>query len=62
MKLREYYIALKELIESDSELLDLEVYTAIDEEGNSFNKVHFLPDTIDVEDTEDIEGRAIVLN
>lgn len=43
MKLHEYIYALKKMIEKDPSLLELEVYAASDDEGNSYNRVSWSP-------------------
>ena len=43
MKLKEYLIHLKKAVEDDNSLLDMELVYAIDDEGNDFRQVNFLP-------------------
>lgn len=43
MKLHEYIYALNKMIEKDPSLLELEVYAASDDEGNSYNRVSWSP-------------------
>ena len=41
MKLSEFLHQLHLMVDKDPELLDLEVITAKDDEGNGYNKVHY---------------------
>ena len=43
MKLKEYLIHLKKAVDADNSLLDMELVYAIDDEGNDFRQVNFLP-------------------
>ena len=43
MKLNEYLQLLNEMTESNPEILDYDVITAIDEEGNGYNEVVYEP-------------------
>lgn len=43
MKLKEYLKQLNEMIEDDPSILELEVYAASDDEGNSYNRVSWSP-------------------
>ena len=43
MKLKEYLSHLKKAVDADNSLLDMELVYAIDDEGNDFRQVNFLP-------------------
>lgn len=43
MKLRNYLLLLGEVVKNNPEVLDYEVITSGDDEGNSFNTVAFAP-------------------
>ena len=43
MKLKEYLSHLKKAVNADNSLLDMELVYAIDDEGNDFRQVNFLP-------------------
>ena len=43
MKLKEYLSHLKKAVDADNSLLDMELVYAIDDEGNDFKQVNFLP-------------------
>lgn len=43
MKLHEYIYALNKMVKEDPSLLELEVYAASDDEGNSYNRVNWCP-------------------
>jgi hypothetical protein len=43
MKLREWKEELEKFIEQDPSVLDLEVVTASDDEGNYFNRIYYGP-------------------
>lgn len=43
MKLKEYLSYLKKAVDADNSLLDMELVYAIDDEGNDFRHVNFLP-------------------
>lgn len=43
MKLKEYIEKLNKLIAENPESLEMDVITSSDDEGNSYNEVHFAP-------------------
>jgi hypothetical protein len=64
MKLKEYIEKLNKLIVENPESLEMDVITSSDDEGNSYNEVHFAPslgrldedgefDPLDLEEGED---------
>jgi len=44
MKLNVFLEQINEMIKENPEILELDVITSIDDEGNGFNKVHYPPD------------------
>ena len=55
MKLKEYLDKLNYLVANDKSLLELEVITSIDDEGNGYNPVYFDASVGVFEDDEFIE-------
>lgn len=43
MKLHEYIYVLNKMVKEDPSLLELEVYAASNNEGNSYNRVNWCP-------------------
>lgn len=52
MKLLEYFNQLKDFIELHPECLDMDVIYSTDDEGNSYQKVHYGPSVGILEDTD----------
>lgn len=47
MKLKEFVANLAERVKEDPSILDLEVITSVDDEGNDFNSIYFTPTVMD---------------
>ena len=70
MKLTEYIKGLNELLAENPEAGELEVFTAIDDEGNGYNPVYYAPQIgvidcgslIPIDDIEDESPNAVVVN
>ena len=55
MKLEEYIESLTELVNKHPEYLEYYVVTASDDEGNSYNAVHYIPSLMFVDE----DGEAV---
>ncbi len=65
MKLKEFLYHLNKIVKADKKALDMEIVTSSDDEGNSFNKVHYSPAIGKMEDgyfEADEKGNTVCLN
>ena len=67
MKFKEYVENLNKLLNERPETAELDVVTSSDDEGNSYNLVHYTPtvghfDDDDREFTEELEINAVCVN